>query len=71
MFLSQGIRRRNQSKRAIGPPSSIKASIEQKDRNVLIEFALEGQAGVLYQLCVRKGKTTIPTPKFRIIDKTD
>ena len=53
----------------IGPPFSIKTSVEQSDGNALIAFELEGQSGVLYRPRVRKGRTTIPAPKFKIIDE--
>jgi hypothetical protein len=52
-----------------GPPFLIKTSVEQIDRNALIGFDLEGQAGVLYRPGARKNRMTIPAPKFEIIDE--
>jgi hypothetical protein len=54
---------------SLGAPFSIKTSVEQKDGNALIGFGLEGQAGVLYRPGARKGKATIPAPRFKIIDE--
>ena len=53
----------------IGPPFSIKTSAEQRGEIVLIGFGLQGQAGVLYDPGARKGRTTIPAPKFKIVDE--
>ncbi len=53
----------------IGPPFSTKTSVEQRDRIAFVGFDLEGQSGVLYRPGARKGRTTIPEPKFKIIDE--
>jgi len=53
----------------IGPPFSIKTSVQQRDGSALIGFNLEGQAGELYRPGARKGRATIPAPKFKIIDE--
>ncbi len=52
----------------IGPPFSIKTSVEQHGEFALIGFSLEGQSGEQYSPGARKGRATIPEPKFKIVD---
>ncbi|MCP4610333.1 MAG: hypothetical protein GY845_16605 [Planctomycetes bacterium] len=53
----------------IGPPFSIKTSVEQRGEFALIGFSLEGQSGDCYTPGARKGRATAPEPKFEIVDE--
>ena len=51
----------------IGPPFKIKTFIKDADRNALVGFHLEGQAGELYVPGAQKNGETVPVPQFKII----
>jgi len=51
----------------IGPPFKIKTFINDADRNALVGFHLEGQAGELYVPGAQKNGVTVPEPQFKII----
>lgn len=53
----------------LGAPFLIKTSAECRGDVVLIGFYLQGQAGELYSPGARKDRTTIPAPKFKVIDE--
>ena len=54
----------------MGPPFSIKTSLEQKDGNALIGVGLQGQAGMLYNPGAQKDRKRIPAPTFKVIDES-
>jgi len=53
----------------LGAPFLIKTSAERRGDVVLIGFYLQGRAGELYSPGATKDRTTIPAPKFKIIDE--
>lgn len=52
----------------IGPPFSIKTSVEKRGEFVLIGFSLEGRSGEQYVPGARKRRETVSEPKFEIVD---
>lgn len=53
----------------LGPPFLIKPGVRKSGSNVLVDFAIIGQAGEQYQNVVRKNNRTVPAPKAKIIDE--
>jgi len=51
----------------IGPPFKNKTFMEDGDRNALVGFHLEGQAGELYVPGAKKNGVEVPKPQFKII----
>jgi hypothetical protein len=54
----------------IGPPFKIKTFMKEADRNALVGFHLEGQAGELYVPGAKKNGVEVPVPQFKIISVT-
>lgn len=51
----------------IGPPFQVRTFIKGGDRNALVGFHLEGQAGELYSPGAKKNGVEVPVPQFKII----
>ena len=51
----------------IGPPFKIKTYMNDRGRNAVVGFHIEGQAGELYVPGARKNGVTVPEPQFKII----
>ncbi len=51
----------------IGPPFKIKTFMKDTDRNALVGFHLEGQAGELYVPGASKNGKPVPVPQFKIV----
>jgi len=51
----------------IGPPFKNKTFMKDADRNALVGFHLEGQAGELYVPGAKKNGVEVPEPQFKIV----
>ena len=51
----------------IGPPFQVRTFMKDADRNALVGFHLEGQAGELYVPGAKKNGIEVPVPQFKIV----